>query len=221
MSGGGQDIAPASDVLTPAHAAALLRRQDVLQAEARTLLTELDLMRRLARIGTPTQVGSSALGLMVWRDVDVLVVRPGLDAARAIAALQPVLAHPRLAQARYINKSGAFNDTGRPQDARYFFALQYRSDDGADWNIDVSFWLADGPRPEVADLAAIAHQLCDVTRLAILWLKEIWHRLPAYHGEAGGRAISSRDIYDAVLRHGVRTPSDFDGYLRERGKPER
>jgi len=33
--------------------------------------------------------------------------------------------------------------------------------------------------------------------------------------------VYSTDIYDAVFHHGVRTLTEFDQYLRERGKPTR
>ncbi len=50
----------------------------------------------------------------------------------------------------------------------------------------------------------------------ILWLKDIWYRLPAYRDQ-----VYSVDIYDAVMAHGVRTPTMFDAYLAARGKPTR
>ncbi|HLJ35585.1 MAG TPA: hypothetical protein VKU38_18160 [Ktedonobacteraceae bacterium] len=59
-------------------------------------------------------------------------------------------------------------------------------------------------------------QVTPETRLAILWIKDIWYQLPTYRNE-----VYSTDIYDAVLQHGVRTPREFDRYLVERGKPAR
>jgi hypothetical protein len=58
--------------------------------------------------------------------------------------------------------------------------------------------------------------LTDEARLVILRLKHIWFGFPAYRD-----TVLSTDIYDAVLAHGVRTPEEFDAYLRERGKPAR
>jgi hypothetical protein len=54
------------------------------------------------------------------------------------------------------------------------------------------------------------------TRITILWIKDVWHQLPMYPYQVGGT-----DIYDAVLQHGVRTPDEFDAYLRQRGMPTR
>ena len=60
----------------------------------------------------------------------------------------------------------------------------------------------------------LSEHLTKETRLAILWIKDIWHRLPSYPYQVGGT-----DIYDAVLEHGVRTPAQFEVYLFERGMP--
>jgi hypothetical protein len=56
-------------------------------------------------------------------------------------------------------------------------------------------------------------RLTDETRLAILWIKDVWHRRPTYPYEVGGV-----DVYDAVLEHGVRTPDEFAAHLRARGR---
>jgi hypothetical protein len=207
--------------LTASDADTLLHRQNALQAEVSTVLTELSLMERLALAGTATLIGSAALGLLVWRDLDICVVSPGLTITQAFEMMQPMFCHPQVYQIRYANKSGVFNDTGQTKDDRYFFVLQYQTNAGTDWNIDISFWLDGSPRHEVITLTEIRQQLTFETRLAILWIKEIWHGLPAYHSGKEKRAVSSRDIYDAVLYYDVRTPTDFDAYLRERGKPAR
>ncbi len=202
--------------LTSEKAAALLRRQDALQAEALHVIAGLELFGVLGASGETWHIGSSVSGLMVWRDIDFNVVAPGLSAAQALATMRPLLIHPRVTQARYINESGPFNETGLPRDERYYFAFYYREEEGVEWKIDVSFWLQDVPRDGPGQLAAMAQRLTEETRLAILWIKDVWHQLPTYR-----RDVSSMDIYDAVLEHGVRTPAGFDAYLRARGKPTR
>jgi hypothetical protein len=44
----------------------------------------------------------------------------------------------------------------------------------------------------------------------------MWCRLPTYRNQ-----VYSVEIYDAVLAHHVRTPTEFDVYLIEHGKPAR
>ena len=62
----------------------------------------------------------------------------------------------------------------------------------------------------------IEQKLTPETRLIILRIKDMWWKHPSYRQE-----VSSVDIYDAVLQHGVRTLDEFDQYLVERGKPIR
>jgi hypothetical protein len=44
--------------------------------------------------------------------------------------------------------------------------------------------------------------------LAILWIKDVWHRLPSYRS-----TVFSTDVYDAVIERGVRSPRQFERYL--------
>ena len=51
-----------SETLTSEDALELLRRQDVLQAEAKIVLANLDIIRLLSQLGNAKQLGSSSLG---------------------------------------------------------------------------------------------------------------------------------------------------------------
>jgi hypothetical protein len=51
-------------------------------------------------------------------------------------------------------------------------------------------------------------------RRAVLRIKDVWHRLPAYPDRVGGL-----EIYTAVLDHAVRTPEQFAAWFAERGLP--
>ena len=55
----------------------LLRRQEELQAEARQVIGDLDLLGVLGRAGNARHIGSFVTGLMVWRDLDLQVLPPG------------------------------------------------------------------------------------------------------------------------------------------------
>jgi hypothetical protein len=156
---------------------------------------------------------------MVWRDIDFDVLCDDLSADRVVETVWPLASHPRIKKIRYSNESGPFNATGLPQDDGYYCGLRYYpsgSNAGDEWKIDIWFVPATAPRPELEHLATIPAQLTPEVRLAILWLKDVWHRRPAYRD-----TVVSVDIYDAVLRHGVRTPDEFDAYLIARSKPSR
>lgn len=204
------------ETLAPRLAAKLLERQDRLQREAEALLNDLGLMTMLRQAGDPVRVGSSVMGLMVWRDIDFNVLCDPNTAEGAMDALRPLLTHPYVHKLRYSNETGRFNVSGKPEDEGYYCGIHAVTNTDERWKIDVWFLPAAVPRPEIALLRSLPPQLTEETRLVILWLKDIWHQISSYqHG------VSGVDIYDAVLQHGVRTPAEFDAYLRERGKPGR
>jgi hypothetical protein len=190
----------------------LLQRQAALQEEGRRVLDTLGLETMLGGAGLVNVHGSYVTGLMVWRDLDLGVTAPGLTSEDAFATMLPLLTDPHVARVRYQNEVGALNPTGDPRDERYFFATYYRTEAGNEWKIDVSCWVSALPRAERLSSERIVSRLTDETRLAILWLKDLWHRRPEYMVK-----MSSPDIYDAVFDHGVRTPAQFEIYLAERG----
>lgn len=191
----------------------LLQRQRLLQEEARSVLKELNLIELLSAGGIVRQTGSSVLGLMVWRDIDLAVSSPGLSIERAFQIMHSLLTHPRVKHVRYFHQSDDFKVTGL--DERYFFMVFYEGYEQAEWKVDISFWLGEGIHSEPVH-EAIEQQLTPATRLTILRIKDAWYQLPTYRSE-----VYSTDIYDAVLQHGVRALDQFDQYLAERGKPTR
>ncbi len=193
----------------------LLGRQAMLQNEAQTVVKELDLVRLLTKAGVARVHGSSVLGLMTWRDIDISVSSPRLGIERVYEVMIPLLTHPRVRQVRYLNESSTFNATGLLGDERYFFMVFYDSGAESDWKIDISFWLAEGVRSEPIH-NMVEQKLTPETRLIILRIKNVWWKQSSYRQE-----VSSVDIYAAVLLHGVRTLDEFDQYLVERGKPRR
>jgi hypothetical protein len=191
----------------------LLQRQRLLQEEAQNVLKELNLVELLRTAGVVRQTGSTVLGLMVWRDIDLQVSSPRLSLERAFEIIHPLLTHPHVKHVRYLHQSDHFKLADL--DERYFFMVYYERPGQAEWKLDISFWLGEGIRPEPLH-DAMTQQLTPESRLTILRIKEVWYQLPAYRVE-----VASTDIYDAVLQHGVRTLAEFDQYLVERGKPPR
>ncbi|GCE45818.1 hypothetical protein EI42_02763 [Thermosporothrix hazakensis] len=201
--------------LQPEYAQQLLRRQNVLQAEAKAVIQELHLHSLLRSVGTVRQVGSSSLGLLVWRDIDFGVSSPGLSSARAYELMKPLYLNPRMKEIRYFNEGPLVPAHKKPGN-RYYYALVYQfGQEKQEWKIDISFWLDEEPRAEPLQ-DRMERELTPELRGVILWLKEIWHSLPTYRAQ-----VYSVDIYEAVLDHGVRTPAEFDAYLAKREKPTR
>jgi hypothetical protein len=200
----------------PTYAVSLLRRATALQVEAKTLIHTLDLRTMLEQLGPTELVGSAVSGLMVWRDIDFCVDCPDLSRERAWDVLRPLLTAPQVTRLDYRNEMGGRHPDGDPTDQRLYFVLRYETEPGMEWKIDLSLWTVESPSAPGILLAELERRLTDETRLAILWIKDIWRRLPIYPEKVGGF-----EVYDAVLNHGVCTPEDFDRYLRQRGLPGR
>jgi hypothetical protein len=175
---------------------------EALRREADSLL-DAGLRDTLAKYGEVHVIGSYALRLMTWRDLDIHLVRDPPDLAGffelggAVAALlEPHRMH--------------FRDerrVGTPGLPRGLYWGVYLGDERAGaWKIDV--WSTDragfeGVRRHGERLAA---RLSEASRHTILTIKSACWRHPEYR-----RAFSSGDIYSAVLDHGV---PDVEGFWR-------
>src|SRR5919107_2709178 len=95
---------------------------------------------------------------------------------------------------------------------RYYFVARHQTEAGDEWKIDVSLWSPEAPPGPLAHPQELRKRLTPETRLAILWIKDGWHRAPPYPDR-----VSGMDVYEAVLEHGVRTPQQFGKHLRRRG----
>ncbi len=73
-------------------------------------------------------IGSLATGLMVWRDIDLLVVAPGLSASVAHEAMARYFGHPKIGAIRYRYDHAAQNRANDPNDDRYYYALFYQGE---------------------------------------------------------------------------------------------
>ncbi|MGW5676032.1 hypothetical protein ACWEV4_13285 [Streptomyces sp. NPDC003860] len=192
-------------------ASEVLREQDELRAAAEAVYRELRLDELLAGVGTPTVVGSAALGLMVRRDLDLDVTCERLDdaAVAAVAAVGARLAtHPQVRLVTFRNDCGAWNREPDAYPNGLYLGVECVSS-GATWNLDV--WFLDEPerQPSTAHLTTLRPRLTDRTRAAIIDIKRAWADRPEY-----GTTIKSFDVYRAVLDDGVRDPAQFETWAR-------
>jgi len=203
--------------LDPAYVAKLYARQEALQREAQTVVAELDLLATLGQVGQAHQLGSSISGLMVWRDLDFIIIcDPALDMTQVMTAVYPLLTHPRTVGLHYANERGPNNPYSDPASDRYYFVFRHMAEHGQTWKIDLSFFFSEQMLGALDHLDWLQRELTEETRLAILWIKDFWYRLPAYPYRVGGY-----EVYHAALNAGVRTPDEFDAYLIARGLPSR
>lgn len=189
----------------------LLVRQRALQAEAEQIRARLDLDRVLGSVGNPVLVGSTALGLMVWRDIDTTVVCQSLDKRPVLAVAIELAAHQDVRTMQYRDDSGRFNQDPEKYPDGLYIGLRYHPAEMAEWKLDL--WFVDDPdrQPDLAHLRTMPERLTDDARLAILRIKTLWSARPQY-----GKSVRSWDIYTAVLDHNVRDTDEFDRWLMQR-----
>lgn len=185
----------------------LLVLDEALRGEADEILWERGLHRLLAQHGVVYPAGSYALQLMVWRDLDLYLVAPGItvDAFFRLGhRVSELLDAPKM----HYRDERIGRTPGLPRDGLYWGI--YLGDERAGaWKIDL--WALDEEehRRLQAYQDMIEARLDDETRRRILHIKSaVWMR-PGYRVR-----YSSQDIYRAVLDHGVADVDAFDAYLR-------
>jgi len=185
---------------------AITESDEALHREADGLL-DAGLRDAIATYGEVHVIGSYALRLMTWRDLDIHVVRDPPDVAGffepggAIAALL----EPHRMHFRDERRVGT---VGLP---RGLYWGVYLGDERAGaWKIDV--WSTDRAGFEDVRLHGerLAARLSGASRQTILNIKSACWRHPEYR-----RAFSSADIYSAVLDHGV---AEVEGFWRFIGR---
>ncbi|EEX2877858.1 hypothetical protein ACOXPD_004538 [Escherichia coli O5:H32] len=196
----------------------LLIHQAKLQAKADAIVDALGLDSLLADIGSPTRVGSSALGLMVHRDIDITVICKKLkeETHRAVVELGGKLAmHASIGSVRFRNDTGIWNRAVEEYPDGLYLGVTYRDESDQDWTFDI--WFVDEPerQPDLKHLRTIPPMLTTSARQSILALKTAL----ANGSFAAGRP-SSFKIYEAVLEHGVTSLSEFGDWLNDMHRSE-
>ena len=180
-----------------------------LRAEADLLLAS-GLRAILNDYGEVHPIGSYALHLMVWRDLDIHIVQATFDrekffelGARIAELLKPHRMH-------YRDETIAATK-GLPRGL--YWGVYLGDERNGAWKIDI--WITDSEGFEATRAYGerIREQLADSTRASILQIKSVCWRHQQYR-----REFASGDIYAAVLDHGV---VDIDGFWTFLGNRDR
>lgn len=187
----------------------ILAAQDQLQVEAARVLADLRVLELIEPVGRPFRTGSSALGLMVARDIDVTTLCPTLETEPVFAIGRDLAAHPRIRSVNFRNDTGHWRTEPKYPDGLYWM-VEYVSDDGVAWKLDLWFILERTTQFDLEHIKTLPPRLTREARLAILRIKHARQSRPP------AEQVRSYQIYQAVLDHGVETPDDFGRYLEGR-----
>jgi len=189
---------------------ALLAQAAALRLEADRLLHRDGLLPAIAGAGPTTVIGSYALDLMTWPDLDVSMALPHerdvaafFDVGRAIA---------RSFVAIRMTFSNQFIRPDVPFDHGLYWGIRLGYGE-REWKVDLWGYGPDAYLSHLAEFEALRARLAAADRRAILRVKDAVCRRPTYR-----RDVSSMDVYAAVAEGGVRTVEEFDAWCAQRGR---
>ncbi len=192
----------------------LLDNQRLLQEEADQVVQLLQLDALLSHIGRPVRVGSSAMGLMVRRDIDITVICKELSSATRAAFVQAgaklMLMDRNVISVRFRNDTGAWNTDPASYPDGLYLGVSARTNEGIDWTLDI--WAVDQPerQPDLNHLRTILPRLDDDRRRTILLIKQV---LATEQPHFSKGKVPSAYVYDAVVDDGVGSVRQFMEWL--------
>jgi hypothetical protein len=192
----------------------LLEKQRLLQEEADHVVELLRLDALLSHIGRLVRVGSSAMGLMVRRDIDITVICKELSSATLAAFVQAgaklMLMDRNVISVRFRNDTGAWNTDPASYPDGLYLGVSARTNQGTDWTLDI--WAIDQPerQPDLNHLRTLLPRLNDDRRRTILLIKQA---LATEQPHFSKGKIPSAYVYDAVVDDGVGSVRQFMEWL--------
>lgn len=192
----------------------IFEAEAALRAQANEMVARLQLSDRLARIGQPVRVGSSALGLMVRPDIDITTICAQLDAGTlaAVAALGgELMTESMVVEAvRFRNDTGGWNKEPEAYPDGLYLGVTAQLPQGPRWTFDL--WFVDRPerQPDLRHIETLLPRLTEASRASILGIK-----LELAAREDAARPTSAL-VYEAVMEHGVRSVGAFDDWMMRR-----
>ena len=183
----------------------LEKQQKELQAEGREVLEKLQLIPFLSKFGTPNIVGSFALGLMTWPDIDIELVKD-INEDEYWQTVHYIFEKENLKNITIMD----YRTSDNPNTPKgLYIAIQYYGKQKDPWKIDI--WFMSPRDPDGENLNEwIKDSLKEEHRLPILEIKHAISSDPKYR-----KQIFSVDIYKAVIEKGIRDLDGFRQYLQE------
>lgn len=185
----------------------LVLQADELQQHANEVLKALNLFRFLSNYGFPRVVGSAALGLMTWRDIDIDLEVPGNLKEEDFWETSKYLLAKEKVTLLTLTDNRHMKEKNRPPSM--YIGVKYIDNKEAIWKIDIRFVSEENAIAQKY-IDSIKPRLTTEARKAILDIKSIIAHDTRYRTE-----ISSVDIYNAVLEEGVVDLDGFKEKLRE------
>jgi hypothetical protein len=191
----------------------LINKQNSLQEEATEILEKLNLLVFLSKFGKAKLVGSAALGLMTWQDIDIDLAVDELKEDDYFQTVRYLFSNPeikRLILSDNRNLDEKLKLQGIP--VSMYLGVFVRGENGSEWKIDIRFVSGSLVRAEKY-INEIKSKLNDENREIILEIKSAICTHPKYIN----KEIFGVDVYASVLDGKVKNFNEFKKYLSNKG----
>ena len=186
-----------------------------LRTRALQLLDSTALPRIIkSRFGRVETVGSVALDLMVWEDIDLYTIAECEDTAEFVGLVPEIesalsSSGHQLVRANYNNE---YRRPGNPYgEGLYLGLLILPGASRTAWKVDLWGWNSRTFERRMAEHADLAEKLSRADRELILKVKQAVHSRPEYR-----KTLTSMDVYDFALANAGSSVDDFDEFVRRR-----
>lgn len=184
-----------------------IKKQNTLQQQAKEVLNHLDLIDILSKYGEVKIVGSMALDLMTWPDIDIDLVSKEINDKDYFEMVIYIFSQKSIKHLMLIDNRSSF-EKNRPKSM--YIGIVYNFD-GVDWKIDIRY-LDSSSASADDDVKQIKSKLTTENIKKILEIKTALHNHPKYRKD-----FSGYDIYQAVLEKNISTVEEYSALLKDRG----
>jgi hypothetical protein len=187
----------------------LLAAASRLRTEADELLRSTGLMPLLGPYGKVYSTGSYAYDLMTWRDIDLCVATEDLSVGTMFRLGSALAELPHVGSMYYRNEF-VMRTPGNP--LAVFWCVDFYLPGKEKWKVDVLLAGPDEVRRVLLPGEQLQKSLTPEAREAILRIKDVVCRRPAYRQEYGSQAI-----YRAVIEGNVMSVEGWDEWRTSQG----
>lgn len=187
-----------------------LQKQQKLHATADKILQELDLINFLKKYGKVNIVGSYALNLMTWEDVDIVVISQTNEISYKDFLDTVIYLFPK--ENIYSLDIQDFRKSiypDRPQGI--YCGIKYLIKPDIFWKIDI--WFFSNDNKAIMNVEKIKSKLNNQNRKIILEIKNSMRKEFPH-----GKEISGINVYNAVLENKVTNLEEFKHYIEKLGR---
>lgn len=191
----------------------LIEKQNILQKEAFSVLDKLHLLDFLSKFGNAKIIGSMALGLMTWRDIDIDVAMDELKENEYFQTVHYLFGNSEVKRLTLAdNRTLTENLKSRGIPESIYLGVFTKAEENDEWKIDIRFFEGSLMAAEKY-IEEVKSKLNERNREIILEIKNA----VCLHLKYKNKEVRGWHVYNAVLGERVKNIDEFRKYLSDKG----